>query len=115
MCPAPGDPEALPVEILASAGTLQPGRSAGPAGPVAFALALACGRRSGNHQHPAAHVGELCKRRFFVPNQAVFRVHGPFPTHFPTFMGKTFVNKINGLHLVLAPFPNSPAFLKVRG
>ncbi len=35
MCPAPGDPEALPFEILASAGTLRHGRSAGRAGPVA--------------------------------------------------------------------------------
>ncbi|WP_293994317.1 hypothetical protein [Sphaerotilus sp.] len=40
MCPASGDPEALPVEILASIGTLQPGRSAGPADPMAFFLVL---------------------------------------------------------------------------
>ncbi|WP_293996646.1 hypothetical protein [Sphaerotilus sp.] len=77
MCPAPGDPEALPVEILSSAGTLQPGRSAGLPDPVAFFLVLTFGRRSGDRadtqpdhqhrlvptgqrrhdQHPAAHVG----------------------------------------------------------
>ncbi|WP_293996644.1 hypothetical protein [Sphaerotilus sp.] len=49
MCPAPGNPEALPFDILASVCTLQPGRSAGRADPVAFVPVLACGRRSCDH------------------------------------------------------------------
>jgi hypothetical protein len=47
MCPASGDPEALAVEFLASVSTLQHGRSAGRADPVAFFLVLTCGRRRG--------------------------------------------------------------------
>ncbi|WP_293996634.1 hypothetical protein [Sphaerotilus sp.] len=53
------------VEFLASACTLQPGRSAGLPDPVAFLLVLARGRRSGDHadtqpghQHHLVHPGQ---------------------------------------------------------
>lgn len=55
----PSRPHRRAVEILASAGTLQPGRSAGPADPVAFFLVLACRPRSGHQRRPRRRAGRV--------------------------------------------------------